>query len=333
MNFDKYKGVKIIKRNDGRWQARFTSQKKRHTIYGKTKQECYENLKAVLKEKPIMIEKAITFYDYWNYWYKNYKEPFYKEGTLKNYRSVFNNQITPNFPNKALKSITALEINLFIKNLPDNRMKEYTCQYLREIFKQAYHDNKIKTDIWEDIKTYHHKRKEGNALTVKQRQILIDKAKNSIYDIFVFYLFTGCRRSEGLNIKTSDFEKDLLHIQGTKTNGSDRWIPILTPIKELYEKYKDNKPTLFNISETTLKRRRVDFQKICGFNFQTKDLRTTFATMCAEKGVSPKIIAKWLGHTTTQTTNKYYIKVLDKYEKEQIKLIDTSFKTTKKPKK
>lgn len=330
MKYNSYKGIKITKRKDGRWQARFSNNGERKYVYGKTQKECYEILRESFVKEPLKIVKSISFYEYWEYWYKHYKEPFYKEGTLKNYRSVFKNQIKPNFPNKNIKEITALEINTNLKKLANTRMKEYTCQFLREVFKQAYKDKKIKFDIWEDIKKYHHKRQEGYALSEEQRNILIKNAKDSIYDIFIFYLFTGCRPKEGLTIKATDFEKDLLHIHGTKTEKSDRWIPILKPIRNIIDKYKNNQTeTLFGISETTLKRRLTEFRKLCGFNFTTKDLRTTFATMCAENNVPQKLIAKWLGHTTTQTTNKYYIKVLDKFEKEQIKKFDTNFDTTK----
>lgn len=332
MNYNSYKNIKIIKRKDNRWQARFTINKQRKYIYGNTQKECYEELKSFIDNNTNKIVKTTTFYEYWEWWYKHHKEPFYKESTLKNYRSIFKNQIQPNFQDKNIKLITALELNLFIKSLDNNRMKEYTTQYLRELFKQAYKDKKIKVDIWEDISKYHHKRKEGYALTIEERNILINKAStNSDYDIFIFYLYTGCRPKEALEITINDFENNLLHIPGTKTLGSDRWIPCLEPITKIYEKRKNrNTKTLFNISDTTLKRRLKTLKTLCGFDFKTKDLRTTFATMCAEKGITPNIIAKWLGHTTTTTTNKYYIKVLNDYEKEQIKLIDPNFDTTKK---
>lgn len=331
MNYNSYKGIKITKRNDNRWQARFSVNGERKYIYGSTKLNCYENLKQAFEIKQVKLEKTTTFYEYWEYWYSHYKVPFYKKRTLHNYTSVFNNQIKPNFPDKNIKNITPLEINLFISNLEDTRMKEFTCQYLREVFKQAYRDKKIKYDFWEEIRRYHHKRKEGTALSTEQRKTIIEKADNTIYDIFIFYLFTGCRPQEGLLIKASDFENEMMHIPGTKTAGSDRWIPIIKPIRKIYEKYKSlQTETLFGISDTTLKRRLAEFKKICGFDFKTKDLRTTFATMCAEQGIAPRIIAKWLGHTTTNTTNKYYIKVLDNFEKEQIKLLDTTFDTTKK---
>lgn len=330
MKYNSYKGIKITKRKDGRWQARFSNNGERKYIYGKTQKECYEILRESFVKEPLKIVKSISFYDYWQYWYKHHKEPFYKKRTLHNYKSVFEHQIKPNFKDKDIKQYTSLEINTILNNLENTRMKEFTCQYLREMFKQAYRDKKIKFDFWEEIKTYHHKRQEGYALTQEQRQILIKKAHNTIYDIFIFYMYTGCRPKEGLDVKIEDFENEFLHIHGTKTEKSDRWIPVLKPVKEIFDKYKNNNTkTLFNISEVTLKRRLHQFREICGFKFLTKDLRTTFATMCAEEGIAPNLIAKWLGHTTTNTTNKYYIKVLNEFEKEQIKRLDTNFDTNK----
>ena len=61
--------------------------------------------------------------------------------------------------------------------------------------------------------------------------------------------------------------------------------------------------------------------------FHIKDLRTTFGTMCAENGISESVIAKWMGHTTTKTTRKYYIKILSDFEKMQASKFDTNFDT------
>lgn len=56
-----------------------------------------------------------------------------------------------------------------------------------------------------------------------------------------------------------------------------------------------------------------------------KDLRTTFATRCMENGVSEKVISKWLGHTNTTTTSKYYEKVQSDFESREAKKINKAF--------
>lgn len=326
-----FNGIKIKQRKDKRWYASWQVNNKRTYIYGKTKEDVYNQLKEIFKKELNSKHKKITFFEYWQIWYNKYKKPFIKENSLKNYRSVFNNQIKKSLKDKELEKYTALDINIFLNKLENNRMKEYTCQYVKQCFKQAFKDKQIKFDISEELIKYNHKRKEGNVLTQEQRQKLLENySKIENGDIFLFYLFTGCRPSEALTIKPTDFDlkHEVLHITGTKTEGSDRYIPIFTPIIKIYNERKNNKPYIYNLSYESLKTLNDKMKKICNFNFVTKDLRTTFGTMCAENNIPEYMIAKWMGHTTTQTTRKYYIKVLSEYEKQQVKIIDNTFDST-----
>lgn len=329
MALKSYNGIKIQQRKDGRYYATKQENGIRKFIYAKTKSELYEKLK---EEYPIELKQKkhqTTFYEFWNYWYKNYKEPTIKENTLKNYRSVFKNQIQPYFEDRPIKQITTAELNKLISNTQFGRMKEYLSQYLRDCFKIAYRENKIKFDISEEIIKYHHKREEGTALTKDQRKILLENTKKIKHgDLFEFYLFSGARPSEGLNFKPEDIEKEFIHLEGTKTEKSDRWIPKFKKLEEILKRQDLTHDTVFNISEATRKRELNTLNKLCSFHFTTKDLRTTFATMLAENGIATNIIAKWMGHTNTNTTNKYYIKVLSQFEKEQKEQFDNTFDNT-----
>jgi integrase len=53
-----------------------------------------------------------------------------------------------------------------------------------------------------------------------------------------------------------------------------------------------------------------------------KDLRRTFGTMCALRGVPPKTLQGWMGHESITTTMKYYVIAPEQYEQEQIKRLD-----------
>ena len=112
---------------------------------------------------------------------------------------------------------------------------------------------------------------------------------------------------------------------GTKTAKSNRYIPKFKQLQEIISKLDLNNKTLFNIAEITLKREKEKLIKLCGFHINIKDLRTTFGTMCAEMGIQKDVIAKWMGHTTTKTTEKYYIKILSDFEKQQIQNFDNHF--------
>lgn len=328
----RFKNHKIEKRKDGRWQARYRINGKQLTVYGKTQEACLSKLKESLKQKHIALPQQKTFFEAWEYWVEKYKKPFYKEKTLKNIKSVYKNQLLKYFQDKYLKDITALDINLSLNKVEQPRMKEFTTQYLKEFFKAMYKEQLIKTEISEEIRSFHSMRKEGNSLSAEQRKLLVEKSylvENG--EMFRFYLFSGVRPAELFLIKSSDIEEQFIHIPGTKTEKSDRYIPRFKQLDEVLEKLKNKNGLLFDMSESTRKRRLYELRNLCGFHFNIKDLRTTFATMCAENGIQQNVIAKWLGHTNVSTTNKYYIKVLTDYEKQQIKTfeakIDTHFDT------
>lgn len=328
MGKQQFNGIKIYRRKDGRYFASKQINGERTFFNGNTQEEVYNQLKEAFPKK-MSIKKDLSFYEFWEYWYNKYKKPNYREDTLKNYRSVLRNQLLPNFKDKPIKKISSAEINELINKIEFGRMKEYASQFLRDCFKIAYREGKIKFDIWEEIKPYHHKRGEGKALTKEERKILLQNTKKINHgDLFEFYLFTGARPGEALNFKPSGIESEFIHLKGTKTEKSDRWIPKLKQVDEILKRQDLTQERVFNISEATRKRELAKLTKLCGFKFKTKDLRTTFGTMLAEMGMSDEIIAKWMGHTSTTTTKKYYIKVLSDFEKEQKTSLESKIRHT-----
>lgn len=325
-----YNGIKIRKRKDGRWEAKKQINGNRINITKNTQLEVFEELK-LLFPKEIKTQKVnTTLFEYIDYWYKTYKEPFLTKQRKNVYNCVINNQIKPYFQNKEIIKYTAFDANLAITKIPNTRQKEDATQYIRTIFKSAYKDKKIRFDIYEDIIKYHHKREEGKALTIEQRKKFIQVCKQiEKGDIFLFYLYTGARASEILNINPkTDIANGFIRLPGTKTEKSDRWIPIFEPVKEILNKKDLTADKLFDISYTTLKREIPIIRKKCGFDLRIKDLRTTFGTICAEQGIAEKVIAKWMGHTNTRTTQKYYIKVLNSFEKQEYERLNSSFCAT-----
>lgn len=315
-----YNGIKIRKRKDCRWEAKKQINGNRISVVKKTQAEVLKTLKELFPKEIIKPSKSMLLYDYIDFWYKTYKEPFLKKSRRNNYNCVINNQIKPFFENKELKIITPIELNKSITKIPNTRQKEDATQFIRNIFKMAYKDKYIKNNYYEELIKYQHKREEGVALTIQQRNEVIKQAKTiDGADIFIFYMFTGARASEVLSINPqTDITNDLLHLPGTKTDLSDRWIPIFKPVANIL-KHKDlTKSKLFDVSYTTLKRKIETLREKCGFHVNIKDFRTTFGTICAEMGINEKVIAKWMGHTSTKTTQKFYIKVLSEFEKQEI---------------
>ena len=294
---NKYDGHKISLRKDNRFCSTVTLNGQKKFIYGKTQAECYQKLKEFIKQnKPKIKQKAMTVNEYFNLWWKTYKEPVLAKSTQVSTLSYFKNHILPILGNLIINKVTALQVNMLI-----NKTKNRTKEYIRE---------------------------EGKALTYEQRKIFLTQCNNITHgNIFKFYFYSGARPGEALRFAPCDIMENAIRIPGTKTEGSNRIIPMFKPLQELFKNMNitPEQKTVFGISEKTLDRQLKELNQLCGFKFSTKDLRTTFGTMCAEIGIPDNIIAKWMGHANEITTKKYYIKIQTKFEKEQIDIFNKNF--------
>ena len=128
---------------------------------------------------------------------------------------------------------------------------------------------------------------------------------------FLFLLYTGCRRSEALRLNVSDidFSKKLLHVPGTKTELSDRVIPLFDNVARLLDTAVPNDSGfLFPYRGDTVTHA---FKKLCPAH-KLHDLRHTFATKCLETRIPLKVVQTWLGHSEIDTTANIYSHVTDK---------------------
>lgn len=57
-------------------------------------------------------------------------------------------------------------------------------------------------------------------------------------------------------------------------------------------------------------------------NLSSKSLRSYYGTQCAEQGVPPYHLQRWMGHRNFQTTMRYYIKLEKKGYEEQIRNVE-----------
>jgi integrase len=134
-------------------------------------------------------------------------------------------------------------------------------------------------------------------------------------DFCRFLSYSGCRVGEmlGMTWTCVDWEKKQVHIKGSKTETSDRRVPLFaelgTLLKKLIERRKsaarfavDAKPLidpadpLFRLSEC---QKTID--KACSSlgiaRITHHDFRHLFATRCIEAGVDIPTVSRWLGHS------------------------------------
>lgn len=385
----------ITLRKDGRYQARYTFNGKRCTIYGKNLKEVQRKLRDARYEIDHGIyakPDRITVDSWYKTWLKEYRENVVRETTIIGNKKCYEH-IKPEIGHMKLQSVRPEHIQRIL-----NKMKregysggyiENTRQTMNMIFHQAHMNgiiitNPVERSILPKVETKAenlHRR----ALTEWEQKAFLEcaaKRKPFYADIFFVGFSTGMRVGEinGLEWQDIDFDKMEIHVNGTmikvagkeyykgpvKTGESKRTIPMLPEIAKRLRKHKTEqaklrmmlgnkwepvkglehlvfttmfgKPLLslsvgryinstvnaVNRSEekrATAEHRKPELME----TFCPHSMRHTFATRALERGISPKVVQSYLGHSTIDVTMNIYTHVTAELEREEIKKIANQF--------
>lgn len=309
----------IIQRKDGRFEGRYAQDKKVKSVYDRNYDKCLEKLNRCIKERD-STPKAISFGEWLEKWLHVYKENELKPVTYKNMCSCIKLHIPDTTKAKGLTSLNASDLKEILNATKNGRTKEDVYNIFSGCLKQALADRLIEYNPMLSIKPVNHQRKKGQALTVdEQRDFVSLLTGNELQDYYLFCLYSGCRRSEALGVTAEDIDikNNKIHIRGTKTGGSDRYIPYFEQLRKL-GCVKTFSGRLFNFSADHVTK---VFKKLCPTH-KLHDLRHTFATRCLEAGIPLKVVQAWLGHSTIDTTADFYTHVSVELHQEQAKKLD-----------
>lgn len=315
----------IRKRKLHLWELRYTQNGKQKSIYGQTINECKEKYKAQQKKAKMVKFKACTFGEWFAKWVDLYKKPTINLTTLQKILGIFNKYILPKIANKNLKSVTTENIQAIINDMSHiSRQQTIAYNHLHNCFEQAFLTHKIDFNPCSAVVIKKNKGKQGKGLTSEQLQQLHNYLNNNyceIKNMILIYLNTGMRRNELLDISYQDldFERNEIHINGTKTNNSKRVLQTTPQVLALFS--HKSKP----FGEYSSAQVNHKFKAICdhlGFkNITLHSLRHTFATQCIQRGVDMVVLQKWLGHASITMTMDRYTHVETNYLAEQTKYL------------
>lgn len=300
------------KEKGGEWFVRYRdiNGKQKQVKAGKTKAIALELERKLLGERDLQKrfgykkKKEITFKE----WVPEYLErvkPRLAENTLISKTSILKN-MSELFGNKYLSEITEDDFYNYIQNASVGTAK--TCKIiinalLSEAEECGYNTVKLNLKLSKKVPA------RIRYLTDEEAQKLLTNCKKSLLRLLIIMaLTTGMRKMEMLNLtwQDIDFNAKLIHIEESK-NGERRSIPIndslMKGLKVIEEKNSNEK--IFK----DVKSLRYQFKKLLKEseikNFHFHDLRHTFASWLAMKGVSLYTIKELLGHKSILMTQRY----------------------------
>lgn len=314
----------IIRRKDGRFEGRYMSDGKQRSVYSRTYDDCYRRLAAAVEQRDNTVSRSKTLL----LWLDEYIE-LYKLGKVsdKTYKQMQRNielhirtHITSDI---VLTDIKPSDIQRVLNAVALPRTRETVYNLLNGAFRQAVAERLIDFNPMLAVEHVKAKRDKGVALTQDEQTEFIRAIHgDKLERYYLFCLYSGCRRSEALAISREDIDEKAgtIHIRGTKTELSDRYIPLFDTVSKVLSGLPSSgKLFAFNSDYVT-----KQFKRFCPAH-TLHDLRHTFATRALEAGIPMKVVQIWLGHSDIATTADVYSDVTRELSISEARKLDKLF--------
>ena len=314
----------ILQRKDGRFEGRYMQDGKQRSVYAHSYDECYKKLTTAIDERDKAVSSDVTLISWLTEFIDVYKRDKVATETYKQMQRNVRLHIAPNIDNGIKLSIVKpMDIQKLLVSIPAIRTRESVHNLLTGAFRQAVAERLIDYNPMLAVERVKAKRDKGMSLTIEEQKNFTAAIRGSNLEYyFLFCLYTGCRRSEALAVRREDIDeaKRTIHIRGTKTDLSDRVIPLFDTVsKILSELPTDGK--LFDFKSDYVTKQ---FKNYCP-EHTLHDLRHTFATRALEAGVPIKVVQTWLGHSEISTTADIYSDVTKELSLSEAAKLDTLF--------
>jgi len=292
---------------------------------------------------------------WWDKWVAVYKERSVGDATRKNYK-YSRARLPQTLLDKPLAKIRRVDIQAALNAIADGGKRRRTVELTRTALhmclgeavkeKMIKHNPVIGTTLPTDD------RKESKPLTQEEEDALLakltvhvrttaagrpncyDLSRQATCDAILFILRTGVRRQECIDLEWSDWDGKVMHVRGTKTDDSDRFVPVTDPqVLAMLERRRFlKKKWIFSTYLGT------KLQPHYLYRFMTEEtghtvheLRHTFITKAARAGVNPKVLMSITGHKDLETLLGVYTHVSEQDKIDAIAKISTYCNSTATP--
>ena len=317
------------------YRTTFTYLGKRYAVYADSLEELYSR-KALklndLKNNIIIYDRNISV-DEWA------EKAFdtYKHGVkgLEDTKARYRKYVSPYIGKKPIGNIKAVECQNILNECAG--MSYSHCMKLKQelsfIFERAVENQMIPFNPARKLRMPDYEKGERRSITDNERKhFMLCYEKDRAYLLFYIILKCGCRPEEAINLigRDIDHEKKLLHIRGTKTKNSDRYVPIpdelygvikavkpFEPISPNREGKKHSKSSYIRLYEHL--RRDMNISMGCktyrnalvpplplAEDFVPYCFRHTYCTDLCKSGVDVRTAQRLMGHANISITADIY---------------------------
>lgn len=289
--------------------------------------------------RKVGFDKNTLLKDWYDYWYKTYKESDteLKQSTRYSYETYYRAYFKDSDLFKIkLGKVTTFDVQSFIDSIKAVSSKKRAKIYLNACYKKAIETGIITFNPISAVAKINSKKETRKKyLTDDEVYKILGHCKNNpdpiyqkYHNLYYFLWNTGLRIGEALALTWSDidlnngyikvrkaFNDKFKTIDTPKTPKSFRNVPIFKNVKNLLENMDKSVEYIFGELQQYQTR---DYASMIGgrigIKFTNHMFRHTFSSNCIAKGINPKTVQKWLGHTKLSMTMDTYVDVIDELE-------------------
>lgn len=219
-----------------RQRLAFRYEGKPYSVYGYSDRELErkktEKIEA-LKRNELVIESSMTVRAWSEQFIKAYKRNSMKDYTLSNYEYQLDHYILEQIGDVKMKNVKPLMCQNILNDLEgkSTSLIHKVRVQMSEMFEKAVENELISKNPAKNITEPKGTKNTRRAMTAREERAFLTAAKKHPHGLlFMFMWGCGCRPSEAENICGRDIHtidgRLYLHIRGTKTKASDRYVPI-----------------------------------------------------------------------------------------------------------
>jgi len=334
---------KLKKRSDGYFCAWYKGKQ----FLGKTEQEARVKRDQYKYECEHGIEQVepITVFELAEQWLPVAKAGVSK-GTYNQYATVME-KMTSVIGEKLVSAVTPGDIKkIWVSFVGKSQSYINKAKFMYKSFFQYSIDNghcKVNPVLSDSAKP--HKGSKGTHRALTKREIeLIETVPHRVRAAAMFMLKAGLRRGEVLALRKQDIHDGRIYvlssvkfvnnrpvIGGTKNESSERTVPLFASLTQLLDNIDDYILPDANgkvCSETAFQRAWESYLHCLSekagqpVSFRPHDLRHTFVTVARDKGIDPKTVMSWCGHSSERMIMQIYDHPSESREQRMIDLMD-----------